>query len=721
MLPAISKLPGVLGWSILPCGPDKRPIIGSWKSFQTKHPTEQEISAWQRLKPATWAVITGAISGRITLDFDGEDGRSTMARLGIEPHRSTPSGGFHLDFEHPGWRVRTQNSKSKRDLGERWPGLDIRADGGYAVFAGRTPRGEYRWLREPTPYPLHVLPPDLREFLGLAHPPALSGSPNGTKSAAAAAGHLDLERLVQLRDNSYSELEAWSVMRMYRGRVPGVNAKGEHEGYTEQEVRATLRGVYSRPARDAWKPKTATTKPEGSRATVKIVEEPKLLTQHFSDYGNAQRVILLHGADLRYCHAFVKWLVWDGTRWSVDDGERSRDLSQRTMLEFARQALARNHETAAKFAAGCLNSQRISNALREAQPHSAIRPDELDTHLDLLNCANGTLDLRTSRLYPHRREDFITKLVHHSYQPTAVCPLFLAFLERITANHPHLTGYLQRAFGYSLTGHTIEKAVFLLHGRGDNGKSTLLTVFLKLLEEYAVLLQIDTLMVRQESNNTQADLADLRGARFVMTSETEEGQRLAEGKLKRITQGMGRIKATRKYENPVEFPESHKLWIDANHLPVVHGTDNAIWNRLHPVPFDVTIPKVDQDRELPAKLAAEAEGILAWAVTGAARWYADGLGKPTDVEQAGQVWRTQSDQIGRFIQEDCITGEQVQAKARQLYAAYKSWAEDAGERPQTERAFGERLAEKYQRKREATCNVYLGVGLRYQPSGDVGL
>jgi putative DNA primase/helicase len=163
------------------------------------------------------------------------------------------------------------------------------------------------------------------------------------------------------------------------------------------------------------------------------------------------------------------------------------------------------------------------------------------------------VDLRTGCLRPHRREDFITKLVHHNYSPDAACQLFVAFLERITAHHPGLVDYLQRAFGYSLTGRTIEKAVFLLHGKGDNGKSTLLATFLKILEEYSVLLQIDSLMVRQESNNIQADLADLRGARFVMTSETEEGQRLAEGNVKRITQGMGRIKATRKYENPIEF------------------------------------------------------------------------------------------------------------------------------------------------------------------------
>ena len=115
--------------------------------------------------------------------------------------------------------------------------------------------------------------------------------------------------------------------------------------------------------------------------------------------------------------------------------------------------------------------------------------------------------------------------------------------------------------------------------------------------------KIETLMVRLQENNhnSQADLADLRDARFVMTSETEEGQRLAGGKLKRITQGMGRIKATRKYENPVEFMETHKLWIDANYQPVIRGRDAAIWNRLFTIPFTVTIPREEIDKDLPCQ------------------------------------------------------------------------------------------------------------------------
>lgn len=445
-----------------------------------------------------------------------------------------------------------------------------------------------------------------------------------------------------------------------------------------------------------------------------------LLDQHFSDYGNSRRIIALHGENLRYCHAFAKWLCWDGTRWAVDEGERARTLSQDTILEFTRQALRSGNDAVVKFAANCLNSGRLSNALREAQPDQHILPADLDTRPDLLNCLNGTVDLRTGTIRKHRREDFITKIVHHEYSPDAQCPTFMGFLARITGNHPGLVGYLQKALGYSLTGHTIEKAVFLLHGRGNNGKSTLLSTFLKLIEDYAVLLQIDTLMVRQESNNTQADLADLFGTRFVQTSETEEGQRLAEGKLKRITQGMGKIKAVRKYENPFAFPETHKLWIDANHLPAVRGTDDAIWNRLHPIPFDVVIPVEEQDKELPAKLMREAEGILAWAVAGAVLWYAERLGKPPDVENVGAAWRSDSDQIARFIAERCVVGEYASAKGGTLYAAYRTWAENGGERPAPSKDFAPRISERFKVRHTNSGNVYEGVGLRSEAAVSEG-
>jgi putative DNA primase/helicase len=253
--------------------------------------------------------------------------------------------------------------------------------------------------------------------------------------------------------------------------------------------------------------------------------------------------------------------------------------------------------------------------------------------------------------------------------------------------------------------------VFVLFGTGDNGKSTMLSTVRQLVEEYSVLLQADTLMVRQESNNSQADLADLRGARFVQTSETEEGQRLAQGKLKRITQGMGKIKAVRKYENPIEFLETHKLWMDTNRKPTISDADDrATFNRLHPIPFTVCIPKDQIDRSLPEKLLAEGEGILVWLVEGARLWAENGLNTPPEVLSAKGEWRAEMDQLGQFITDSCVEGESLEFPVSTLYAAYKDWAEKGGEKALTQTAFGRKLRERGFEKRETSRgNVYKGL------------
>jgi putative DNA primase/helicase len=355
-----------------------------------------------------------------------------------------------------------------------------------------------------------------------------------------------------------------------------------------------------------------------------------------------------------------------------------------------------------------------------------VTPSQLDTHPFLLTLLNGTLNLETGgELLPHKREHFITKMVHHNYNPSAECPLFISFVNRIMGCNPdasegelervdRMVDYLQRALGYSLTGSTVEKAVFIPFGSGNNGKTTLLSTFLHLLQEYAVLLQVDTLMVRQESNNTQADLADLRGARFVMTSETEEGQRLAQAKLKRITQGMGWIKACRKYENPIKFKETHKLWIDTNSRPTIRAVDDqALFNRLHPIPFTVTIPNKEVDKDLPRKLLAEAEGILAWSVQGELKRQKHGLEKPVEVSSANEEWRAENDQLSRFIEDCCVLLDCSRGRARQLYERYRKWAEEGGEGAMSETMFCKRLKAKGFEKGSTRTGVeYCGIGLR---------
>jgi putative DNA primase/helicase len=159
----------------------------------------------------------------------------------------------------------------------------------------------------------------------------------------------------------------------------------------------------------------------------------------------------------------------------------------------------------------------------------------------------------------------------------------------------------------------------------------------------------------------------------------------------------------------------------ANHLPQVRGTDNAIWNRLHPIPFTVTIPKAEQDRELRSKLLAEAEGILAWAVAGAVRWHREGLGKPPEVEQAGAAWRMESDQTARFIEACCVVGQFCSVRARVLYQTYRKWAEEVGERAQPETICFKRLAEQgFSSRHTRTGTVYDGIGLLVDGDGGDG-
>ena len=160
--------------------------------------------------------------------------------------------------------------------------------------------------------------------------------------------------------------------------------------------------------------------------------------------------------------------------------------------------------------------------------------------------------------------------------------------------------------------------------------------------------------------------------------------------------------------------------MDSNHRPVLRGTDNAIWNRLHLIPFEVTIPPEDIDRELPGKLLDEAEGILEWAADGAVRWHRDGLGKPDKVDAASKAWRQDSDQIARFVEECCVKGDFAQSKARSLYSAYRRWADEEGELIVTGLMFRNALNERsYSRKHTKTWSVYMGTEIATEaPEGD---
>lgn len=256
-------------WSIVPVNADKKPQF-SWKEYQDRLPSKEELDKWKQLNAPAWAVITGKISNIVVIDFDGEKGRDTCHKLGLNPHVKTGSGGYHLYVEHPGHLIKTLNSKSKKELGEKYPGLDVRGDGGYAVFFGHNCSGSYEWLRDMTPDPIGVLPQDVRIYLGLEESvPDPTPRKKDDRSYWTRVEHSSLlEKYIgqsyngrndagfnlacQLRDNGYSYQSAEVVMKEYANRVSNLNTKGHIEPYTINDAIKSLKSAYSQPPRTPW-------------------------------------------------------------------------------------------------------------------------------------------------------------------------------------------------------------------------------------------------------------------------------------------------------------------------------------------------------------------------------------------------------------------------------------------------------------------------------------
>ena len=187
-----------------------------------------------------------------------------------------------------------------------------------------------------------------------------------------------------------------------------------------------------------------------------------------------------------------------------------------------------------RWAESSRNRGRLTNMLAEAQRRLVVKPEQLDVHPHLLNFSNVTVDLRTGEARAHNRADYITRRISFPYrQGNETCPRFLAFLnwamdaERDPERARRMVDYLPMCLGYSFTGLSKEKAIFICFGlEGDNGKTLLLHLLRRIAGDYGATIRVSSLMAKKDSNAVSSDLADLHGARYVMTSETEPGHKL---------------------------------------------------------------------------------------------------------------------------------------------------------------------------------------------------
>lgn len=212
--------------------------------------------------------------------------------------------------------------------------------------------------------------------------------------------------------------------------------------------------------------------------------------------------------------------------------------------------------------------------LAESELGVPVLPAHLDTNPWLLNCTDGTIDLRTGQLREHRRADLITKLSPVTCDARATCPVWDGFLEKIMAGNRRLILFLQKAIGYSLTGDVSEQVIFIFFGTGANGKSTFLSVTLRMMGDYAKKASMDLFMVKpNETHPTEKTL--LFGARFVAAIEAKEGKRLSEVFIKEATGG-DPITVRRMREDFWTFDPTHKIFLAVNHKPIIRGTEKGL-------------------------------------------------------------------------------------------------------------------------------------------------
>ena len=443
---------------------------------------------------------------------------------------------------------------------------------------------------------------------------------------------------------------------------------------------------------------------------------------HLTDMGNAERLVLEHRQNARFCHPWKRWLVWDGQRWKIDDDGEVRRLAKETVRAiYTEAAFATGQEerkAIARWAQYSERAERVSAMLKMAECEEGIpiAVDDLDSHPWLLNVANGTLDLQTCELRRHDRRDFLTKMAPVECPDEEVdCPLWSQFLKRIFDCDRELISYVKRILALSLVGQVFEHVLPIFYGTGANGKSVLVETWLRVLgPDYGIKAAHDVLMVKRNDSHP-TERADLFGKRFVAVVESGEGRRLNESLVKELTGG-DRIRARRMRQDFWEFTPSHLPVLITNHKPIVRGTDLGIWRRLKLVPFNVTIPESDQDVELVDKLHAEAGHILRWALGGIIEWRKLGLHEPDVVKSATDGYRQSQDVLKAFIVDTCEVDDQLRVKCRELYGIYKQWCEANGEKPSAELGFREAMVERGFERKKSNCMWYLGLS----PNGRLG-
>ena len=693
------------GWRLFPVKPrEKQPLVADWPHQATNQ--EEHLRFWiKRFTDCNWGLATGADSGVFVLDVDGEDGAASIQELrNLHPEEWTETlavktaRGMHLYFEYAAGAV-IRNSASKLARG-----LDVRGAGGYVLVPPSVhPSGAvYQWAGTGENMPVAPAPAWLIEVLSIS-------------AGRSTTTHAMVSNVIVPEGQRNARLTSLAGTMRRQGITPqGIEAALLAENVVrclpplpEAEVCNIARSV------SRYQPAEARTAgQESGRTAIQIASGGDDLPPRFSEEALALLFSDQHEHDLQYVSGWGRWMCWDGMRWREDDTlsvfDRARAICRAASAKCSEEE--KREKAAARLAAAA--TVAAVERLARADRRHAGTIDQWDADAWLLNTPAGTVNLRTGELCGHRREQYLTKLTAAGPAgPGDNCPLWLRFLGRVTADNVDLQAFLQRVIGYCLTGITREHALFFMYGTGANGKSVFLSTVAGLLGDYARTAPASAFT----ANNTEhhpTDVAGLRGARFVTAIETEDGRWWAESKIKSLTGG-DRITARFMRQDFFEYVPQFKLIVAGNHRPGLRTVDEAMRRRLHFIPFTVTIEEQERDPDLAEKLKAEYPGILRWAIEGCLAWQQEGLKPPAIVRDATADYLAAEDAIGRWIDDRCISGQPHWTAGSALFADWKAWCDQTGERPGSQKRFAQ-LLENHGIRRARTDHArgFEGIALR---------
>lgn len=454
----------------------------------------------------------------------------------------------------------------------------------------------------------------------------------------------------------------------------------------------------------------------------------KIMPRSWDDQGRGLRMRDQFATVLKFNAVDKKWFFFNGSYWQEDIGNQRVELAAERVANSIKKEKpelsfsTKTDEDKAmnewyRFQKDSRSHMAKMHMIDEFKKYVIVKHGEFDKEDMLLNTESGYVDLSNGELHDH---DIDKKFSHQTlaeYSDNVDAPLWDKFLNQIFNSDEELIHYVQKAIGYSFTGSVDEQCLFILNGRGRNGKSVFSNVVSDVAGNYAKQMNVQTIVAKKnQSGSANSDIARLEGARIVTSSELNEGDRFDESLVKQLTGG-DKILARFLYGSEFEYKPKFKIWMATNHLPIIRGTDDGIWRRIKIIPFNIQIPKEKVDKKLEYKLKAEYTGILNWIVQGAIMWQQEGLEDPEAVRQVIETYRAEMDPLDAFLEECCTTGQNYSIKARDMYDAYHEWAKESEEYKMSLNKFGREMSKKLLRVKKRDGWHYVGLKLK-EPDSD---